>query len=86
MAYTFARTSELIESEWPEFDLGNARWNIPAERMKMDTLHIVSLSRQAIEILRALKLLIGKGRLVFPGANDKNKPIFGPDFGLASPA
>ena len=75
MAYTFVRTSELIESQWPEFDLDNARWDIPAERMKMDTPHIVPLSRQAIEILRALKLLTGKGRFVFPGANDKNKPM-----------
>ena len=31
MAYTFVRTSELIESEWSEFDLDNARWDIPAE-------------------------------------------------------
>jgi hypothetical protein len=30
MAYTFVRTSELIECEWPEFDLDNARWDIPA--------------------------------------------------------
>lgn len=35
LAYTFVRTSELIESEWPEFDLDNARWQIPAIRMKM---------------------------------------------------
>jgi integrase len=69
------RTSELIECEWPEFDLDNARWDIPAARMKMDAPHVVPLSQQAIEILRALKLLTGKGRLVFPGANDKNKPM-----------
>jgi integrase len=75
LAYTFVRTSELIESEWPEFDLDNARWDIPAERMKMDTPHIVPLSRQAVEVLRALKLLTGKGKFVFPGANDKNKPM-----------
>jgi integrase len=75
MAYTFVRTSELIESEWPEFDLDNARWDIPAERMKMDTPHIVPLSRQSVEVLRALKLLTGNGRLVFPGANDKDKPM-----------
>jgi integrase len=75
MAYTFVRTSELIESEWPEFDLDNARWDIPAERMKMDTPHIVPLSRQAVEVLRALRLLTGNGRLVFPGANDKEKPM-----------
>ena len=75
MAYTFVRTSELIESEWPEFDLDKARWDIPAERMKMDTPHIVPLSRQSVDVLRALQLLTGNGRFVFPGAHDKNKPM-----------
>jgi integrase len=75
LAYTFVRTSELIEAEWREFDLENARWNIPAERMKMDTPHIVPLSLQAVEILRALRLLTGNGVLVFPGANDKKRPM-----------
>lgn len=75
LAYTFVRTSELIEAEWQEFNLENARWDIPAERMKMDTPHIVPLSRQAVEVLRALKLLTGTGRFVFPGANDKNRPM-----------
>jgi integrase len=65
MAYTFVRTSELIESEWPEFDLDKARWDIPAERMKMDTPHIVPLSRQSVDVLRALTLLSGRGRFVF---------------------
>jgi integrase len=75
MAYTFVRTSEEIEAPWTEFDLGEARWTIPAERMKMDTPHIVPLSRQAVDVLRALKLLTGNGRLVFPGAKDKKKPM-----------
>lgn len=75
MAYTFVRTSELIECEWAEFDLGEARWDIPAERMKMGKPHIVPLARQSVDVLRALKLLTGKGRFVFPGANDKNKPM-----------
>ncbi|MGA9671394.1 MAG: tyrosine-type recombinase/integrase, partial [Terracidiphilus sp.] len=75
MAYTFVRTSELIESEWPEFDLDKARWDIPAERMKMETPHIVPLSRQSVNVLRALQLLTGNGRLVFPGAHDKNRPM-----------
>lgn len=59
LACTFVRTSELIDAEWSEFDLDNARWDIPAERMKMDTPHIVPLSRQSVEILRALNLLTG---------------------------
>jgi integrase len=75
MAYTFVRTSELIESEWSEFDLDGARWDIPAERMKMDTPHIVPLSRQSVAVLRALSLLTGNRTLIFPGANDKQRPM-----------
>jgi integrase len=75
MAYTFVRTSELIESEWSEFDLDGARWHIPAERMKMDTPHIVPLSRQSVAVLRALTLLTGNRTLVFPGASDKQRPM-----------
>ena len=75
MAYTFVRTSELIEAEWQEFDLDNARWDIPAERMKMDTPHIVPLSQQSVAVLRALSLLTGNRKLVFPGAHDKEKPM-----------
>lgn len=75
MAYTFVRTNELIEAPWREFDIEIAQWVIPAERMKMDTPHIVPLSRQAVDVLRALKLLTGNGQLVFPGAHDKNKPM-----------
>ena len=30
IAYTFVRTSELIESQLPEFDLDKARWDIAA--------------------------------------------------------
>lgn len=71
LALTFVRTSELIEAPWSEFDLPNARWDIPAERMKMDTPHIVPLSRQAVKVLEALKLLTGSGTLAFPGDSGK---------------
>ena len=37
MALTFVRTGELIGAKWSEFDLEARRWNIPAERMKMDS-------------------------------------------------
>jgi integrase len=68
--YTAVRTSELIEAPWTEFDLDNARWEIAAERMKMNTVHYVPLSRQAIEILRAIKLITGSRKHVLPGVND----------------
>jgi hypothetical protein len=50
MTYTLVRTSEEIEAPWTEFDLDEARWTIPAERMKMKTPHIVPLYRQAVEV------------------------------------
>lgn len=52
---TFVRTGELIKSTWDEFDLDNAVWEIPEERMKMGNSHIVPLSRQVVKILREQK-------------------------------
>ena len=75
MAHTFVRTGELIGARWEELDLEERRWNIPAERMKMKTPHIVPLSSQAIELLETLKIRTGKGALLFPGDRDRNKPI-----------
>lgn len=75
MALTFVRTSELIGARWGEIDLEAARWDIPAERMKMKTPHIVPLSRQAVAVLRGLYPLRGLGDLVFPGERDHAKPI-----------
>jgi integrase len=75
MALTFVRTSELIGAHWAEFDLKAARWDIPAERMKMKTPHIVPLSSQAVNILKTLHLVSGHGALVFPGERDHEKPM-----------
>ncbi len=66
MALTFVRTGELIGAPWSEFDFENSRWNIPAERMKMKTPHIVPLSRQSIDILGSLKILTGDSKWLFP--------------------
>jgi integrase len=67
MALTFVRTSELIGARWTEFDLTAARWDIPAERMKMRTPHIVPLSRQAVQLLELLHTLSGSSEYLFPG-------------------
>lgn len=75
LALTFVRTSELIEARWAEFDLEAGRWDIPAERMKMRTPHIVPLSHQAIEVLETLKLLTGGNLLLFPGERDHAKSM-----------
>lgn len=75
LALTFVRTSELIEARWAEFDLEAGRWDIPAERRKMRTPHIVPLSHQAIEVLETLKLLTGGNLLLFPGERDHAKSM-----------
>lgn len=64
---TFVRPGELRHAEWSEINLENAEWNIPASKMKMKEAHLVPLSRQALEILTALKPLTGAGQYVFPG-------------------
>ncbi len=68
MALTFVRTGELIGAKWEEFDMEAERWNIPGERMKMRTPHIVPLSRQALDVLGSLRELTGEDKHVFSGA------------------
>jgi len=69
LAQTFVRSAELIGAEWVEFDLENALWIIPAERMKMRTEHIVPLAKQALAILTELKAMSCGSRYVFAGRN-----------------
>ncbi|MGG4606301.1 tyrosine-type recombinase/integrase [Paenalcaligenes sp. Me131] len=75
MAMTFVRTSELIGARWEEFDLQNARWDIPSERMKMRTPHIVLLSRQTVQLLQNLHTLTGHRELLFPGERNPKTPM-----------
>ncbi|MEO6321317.1 MAG: site-specific integrase [Polaromonas sp.] len=75
MALTFVRTGELIGARWEEFDFEAARWNIPAERMKMKTPHVVPLSTQANEVLQVLHGVTGTKALLFPGERDHDKPM-----------
>jgi len=72
---TFVRTGELRGATWSEFDLENAEWRVPAERMKMRAEHIVPLSEQSIQILNELKELTGKHELVFPSRQTWKKPM-----------
>jgi integrase len=62
----FVRPGELRAAEWAEIDLEAAEWRIPGSKMKMKTDHLVPLSTQAVELLRAVHALSGHGRYVFP--------------------
>jgi integrase len=71
----FLRPGELRKATWTEIDFERAEWNIPAERMKMRQPHLVPLSRQAVEILRELHALTGRGDFVFPGERSRSRPM-----------
>jgi integrase len=75
MTLTFLRTGELLGAEWKEFDLKKRQWKVPAMRMKMDSDHIVPLSRQAIAILKNIKALTGDSQYVFPGEYQNTKTM-----------
>jgi integrase len=75
IALTFVRTSELIGAKWSEFDFEESRWDIPKERMKMRTPHIVPLAKQTIEILATLRDLTGDREWLFPGDRNRAKPM-----------
>jgi integrase len=75
IALTFVRTSELLGATWSEFDPENARWDLPAERMKMRTPHIVPLSRQTLDVLATLRTLTGESKWLFPGDRNAKKTM-----------
>ena len=67
---TLARTSEVREAKWHEFDLDQAVWIVPAERMKARHEHRVPLSTQAVATLQALHLVSGHAQWIMPGRID----------------
>ncbi|MCA3072663.1 MAG: site-specific integrase [Rhodocyclaceae bacterium] len=75
MWLTLCRPSEAVEARWAEFDLDAALWRIAAERMKQRKAHAVPLPRQAVEMLRALHGITGHHQHLFPGRDDRSKPM-----------
>lgn len=71
----FVRPGELRQAKWTEINFEDKEWRIPAERMKMRVMHIVPLSRQAIEILQELQPFTGKSDFLFPGARTTTRPM-----------
>ncbi len=71
----FVRPGELRRAEWSEFNFETAEWRIPADKMKMRSMHIVPLSTQAIAILFELHKLTGDGQYVFPSIGTSRRPM-----------
>ena len=82
------RGLEWIEIEgvnWERADLptSKALWRVPSERMKLEFDargddqwdHLVPLAPQAVEVLRAARILTGNGPLAFPNNRDAHTPL-----------
>ncbi len=69
----FVRPGELRHARWADIDLDAAEWRYIASKTK--TPHVVPLASQAVEILRDLQPLTGRGEYVFPSARGKSRPM-----------
>src|SRR6202795_2144505 len=72
---TMVRKSELQDATWDEVDFENAVWTIPKGRMKRSKAHNVYLSRQALDIMIALKTCAGNSRYLLPSRYDADAPM-----------
>ena len=72
---TFVRPGELRHAEWVEINIDEQVWKIPAEKMKMRSVHIVPLSGQAIAVLEEICPLTGDGKYVFPSLRTGSRPM-----------
>ena len=78
----YQRPGNLRAMEWAEVDLDAALWTIPSMKMKRTKTekeqgepHAVPLPTQAVELLRNLQALTGRGTYVFPGQRDHERPM-----------
>jgi integrase len=73
--YCAPRPEELRETPWSELPPDVDLWRIPGARMKMDTEHIIPLSRQAKEVIEAQRKITAGDKLVFASPFYPGKPI-----------
>jgi integrase len=71
----FARPGELAAMKWADLNLEAGEWRYLVPKTKR--AHISALSTQAVDLLRDLQPLTGRGEFVFPGARDRKKPMSG---------
>lgn len=63
---TAQRGGEVTSMRWQDVDLDSAWWVIPAEYSKNGLAHRVPLSGLALDILKQMEAISGKGKWVFP--------------------
>lgn len=75
LALTMLRKSEMAEGVWDEINFREAIWTIPGARMKRRNPHLVYLSRQAVDILIALRTCAGGSKYILPSRYDQDLHI-----------
>lgn len=71
----FVRPGELRRTEWAWVDMDASTICYPASVMKMREDHMVPLSSQALEVLREIQPLTGRGKYVFPSIRTSEQPM-----------
>lgn len=74
---------DIFESKGQDPKNRQPVWHIPAEQMKLTAArkddaafdHVVPLAPEAVEVLRAVWKLSGRGALVFPGQRHVHRPL-----------
>jgi integrase len=66
-----ARTGEVVGARWPEIDIANTTWTVPAARMKSHRDHRVPLSQPALQLLTECRERWPTSEFVFPGRDGK---------------
>ena len=72
---TATRSGEARQADWAEVDFDTQTWEIPAERMKTNTVHRVPLSAPALEVLKRAKVLDDGAGLIFPAPRGRGRPL-----------
>ena len=75
LALNACRPTELRKARCEEFDLDNALWTIPAERMKMRRLHVIPLAPLSVALIREQMARAGGYGYLFPNYRDLRKPM-----------
>jgi integrase len=77
LALTLVRPDNVNGARWNELDLDTdpPAWRLLPERMKTKEAHVVPLSRQAVELLEAIRPLTGRCPFIFPNARWAHRPM-----------
>lgn len=67
---TMTRPNEAAKAKWADIDERAKLWTIPAENMKRGLEHKITLSRQALALLREIKKLSGGKDYLFPSVKN----------------